>query len=207
MPWDWIGIVTIRSDTRRSTSTNGTIRRQPGLADPDHPAEPEQHALLVLLDDAHRQRQADHHQDDEQTMTMTRMSMSCPHRGDHCGIRRRAILLPRARPARRPGPELADNPAASACASRPLPVNCARIRARGRQQRPANVGNGRVPLADSSPQLAVGSLGRQAAVDQDADRLVDGAQVGQRCAQRLGVRRPGPGEMLVQVDRRVARPQ
>src|SRR5919108_3622987 len=30
MPWDWIGMVTIRSDTRRSTSISGTISRRPG---------------------------------------------------------------------------------------------------------------------------------------------------------------------------------
>jgi hypothetical protein len=30
MPWDWMGMVTIRSDTRRSTSISGTINRRPG---------------------------------------------------------------------------------------------------------------------------------------------------------------------------------
>ncbi len=66
MPWDWIGIVTIRSETRCSTSTNGTITRSPGFARPEHPAEPEQHPLLVLLDDPHRHRQPDQeqHRDD-----------------------------------------------------------------------------------------------------------------------------------------------
>src|SRR4029453_13051159 len=34
MPWDWIGMVTIRSDTRRSTSTSGTISRRPGSRTP-----------------------------------------------------------------------------------------------------------------------------------------------------------------------------
>src|SRR5579863_2330604 len=34
MPWDWIGIVTIRSDTRCSTSTNGMISRNPGSRGP-----------------------------------------------------------------------------------------------------------------------------------------------------------------------------
>ena len=34
IPWDWIGIVTIRSDTRRSTSTNGMISRNPGARGP-----------------------------------------------------------------------------------------------------------------------------------------------------------------------------
>src|SRR5260370_7756787 len=34
MPWDWIGIVTIRSDTRRSTSTTGMIRLSPGAREP-----------------------------------------------------------------------------------------------------------------------------------------------------------------------------
>ena len=31
MPWDWIGIVTIRSDTLHSTSMNGMITPQPGF--------------------------------------------------------------------------------------------------------------------------------------------------------------------------------
>src|SRR5215217_6578843 len=34
MPWDWIGMVTIRSDTRRSTSISGTISRRPGSRTP-----------------------------------------------------------------------------------------------------------------------------------------------------------------------------
>src|SRR5215211_7809773 len=34
MPWDWIGMVTIRSDTRRSTSISGTINRRPGSRTP-----------------------------------------------------------------------------------------------------------------------------------------------------------------------------
>src|SRR5260370_32022513 len=34
MPWDWIGIVTIRSDTRRSTSITGMIRLSPGARGP-----------------------------------------------------------------------------------------------------------------------------------------------------------------------------
>src|SRR5512132_2515235 len=34
MPWDWTGMVTIRSDTRRSTSTTGTIRVSPGSRTP-----------------------------------------------------------------------------------------------------------------------------------------------------------------------------
>src|SRR5215211_7132907 len=34
MPWDWMGMVTIRSDTRRSTSITGTINRRPGSRTP-----------------------------------------------------------------------------------------------------------------------------------------------------------------------------
>src|SRR5215218_760685 len=34
MPWDWMGMVTIRSDTRRSTSISGTISRRPGSRTP-----------------------------------------------------------------------------------------------------------------------------------------------------------------------------
>ena len=34
MPWDWMGMVTIRSDTRRSTSTTGMINRRPGSRTP-----------------------------------------------------------------------------------------------------------------------------------------------------------------------------
>src|SRR5512132_3324696 len=34
MPWDWIGMVTIRSDTRRSTSISGRINRRPGSRTP-----------------------------------------------------------------------------------------------------------------------------------------------------------------------------
>jgi hypothetical protein len=34
IPWDWIGIVTIRSETRRSTSITGTIMTRPGFLSP-----------------------------------------------------------------------------------------------------------------------------------------------------------------------------
>src|ERR671919_1337685 len=34
IPWDWIGMVTIRSDTRRRTSMTGTIRVSPGSRTP-----------------------------------------------------------------------------------------------------------------------------------------------------------------------------
>src|SRR5215207_6745598 len=34
MPWDWIGMVTIRSDTRRRTSMTGMIRVRPGSRTP-----------------------------------------------------------------------------------------------------------------------------------------------------------------------------
>jgi hypothetical protein len=34
MPWDWMGMVTIRSDTRRSTSSTGMIRVSPGSRTP-----------------------------------------------------------------------------------------------------------------------------------------------------------------------------
>ena len=59
IPWDWMGMVTIRSDTRRSTSITGTISAGRAPAPPD-PAEPEQHAPLVLLDDPHRHRKPEH---------------------------------------------------------------------------------------------------------------------------------------------------
>jgi hypothetical protein len=50
--WDWIGIVTIRNDTRRIRWTNGTMKTSAGpscwafdLAEPEHDC------ALVLLDD------------------------------------------------------------------------------------------------------------------------------------------------------------
>ena len=56
IPCDWIGIVTIRSDTRCSTSTNGTMNRKPGsLRRSPGPAGTRR--LLVLFDDPHRHRQ------------------------------------------------------------------------------------------------------------------------------------------------------
>ena len=57
MPWDWIGIVTIRSEIRCSTSITGMMSAQAGFAFTDHPAQPEQHTVLVLFDDPHRHRQ------------------------------------------------------------------------------------------------------------------------------------------------------
>ena len=65
MPCDWIGIVTIRSDTRCRTSTNGMINRSPGSRTPTHPAQPEQHPPLVLLDDPHRKRDQDQQRNDD----------------------------------------------------------------------------------------------------------------------------------------------
>ena len=58
IPCDWIGIVTIRNEIRCSTSTNGMMIRKPGCAFTDHPAQPEQHTILVLLDDPQRHRRA-----------------------------------------------------------------------------------------------------------------------------------------------------
>jgi hypothetical protein len=64
MPWDWTGIVMIRSDTRCSTSMNGMITRNPGDRGPA-PAQPEQHPLLVLLHDPRRQGRAQQEQHDD----------------------------------------------------------------------------------------------------------------------------------------------
>jgi hypothetical protein len=74
MPWDWIGMVTIRSDTRRSTSISGTINRRPGSRTPTT-RRAKQHALLVLLDDPHRQRNPT----SASTVTATR-TVSQPYR-------------------------------------------------------------------------------------------------------------------------------
>ena len=65
IPWDWIGIVTIRIDTRCMTSTNGMITSEPRRAQTQHPTQPEQHPLLVLLDDPHREDQQDHQYDED----------------------------------------------------------------------------------------------------------------------------------------------
>ena len=58
IPWDWIGIVTIRSETRFSTSTNGTITRSPGLrvptTRPRRNSTPSSYCLTILRDNAAR---------------------------------------------------------------------------------------------------------------------------------------------------------
>jgi hypothetical protein len=94
--WAGIGMVTIRSDTRRSTSSTGTISRSPGSRTPTTPAEPEQHPSLVLLDDPDRQPQPQHHQrpgdhrgDDEGFMG----SPSCPGGGRDGSAASRSIHL------------------------------------------------------------------------------------------------------------------
>jgi hypothetical protein len=55
-PWDWIGMVTIRSDTRRSTSTSGTISRRPGartpLTRPTRNSTPRSYCLTIRTDNA-----------------------------------------------------------------------------------------------------------------------------------------------------------
>lgn len=48
MPWDWNGIVMIRSDTRRRTSTNGTISRPPPTLFLDGEFDGRQVAHIVL---------------------------------------------------------------------------------------------------------------------------------------------------------------
>ena len=73
MPWDWIGIVTIRSDTRSTRSINGMKKIRPGPAGTvANLAEVEQHRSLVLLEHANarcEQRERDendcseHHED------------------------------------------------------------------------------------------------------------------------------------------------
>src|SRR4029453_16531782 len=67
MPWDWMGMVTIRSDTRRRTSLRGGIRVRRG---PPPPPQAKQPPPLVLLNDPDRQRQPtqdqhDQHHDDD----------------------------------------------------------------------------------------------------------------------------------------------
>ena len=65
MPWDWIGMVTMRRVTRCRTSTTGMMTVRPGLANADDAAEPEQHALLVLLDHPHREGQEQDRENDD----------------------------------------------------------------------------------------------------------------------------------------------
>ena len=50
----------MRNDTRRSTSTNGTINARPGIAYALHAPKPEQDTLFILLDDPDRHGQRDH---------------------------------------------------------------------------------------------------------------------------------------------------
>src|SRR5664280_2493313 len=49
IPWDWIGMVTMRRLTRRRTSMTGHDERQPGVADPDYPAEAKQDPCSYCL--------------------------------------------------------------------------------------------------------------------------------------------------------------
>ena len=67
MPCDWIGIVTIRSDTRCTRSTNGAIKIRPGpRALVLHLSQPKLDSSLVLLenpDAAKQAKDADQHRD------------------------------------------------------------------------------------------------------------------------------------------------
>src|SRR4051795_2748313 len=64
IPCDWMGMVMMRSETRCTRSTNGTntIRPGPPRAIPDTP-QPEDHGALVLLENAHGQRDTYQHHD------------------------------------------------------------------------------------------------------------------------------------------------
>src|SRR6266487_3859762 len=56
MPWDWIGMVTIRSDTRRRTSISGTISFRPGsrtpTTRPSRNSTPRSYCLTIRTDSA-----------------------------------------------------------------------------------------------------------------------------------------------------------
>src|SRR6266542_1252149 len=56
MPWDWIGMVTIRSDTRRSRSISGTIKVRPGsrtpMTRPSRNSTPRSYCLTTRTDSA-----------------------------------------------------------------------------------------------------------------------------------------------------------
>jgi hypothetical protein len=64
MPCDWIGIVTIRSDTRTSRSITGMIRARPGSFTPAT-LPSRNNTPLVSRHDLYRQRQPDQGDDGE----------------------------------------------------------------------------------------------------------------------------------------------
>ena len=59
MPWDWIGIVTMRSDTFRSTLTIGKMTTRPGAFSPIDATEAEDDAPFVLVHDVEREGKQD----------------------------------------------------------------------------------------------------------------------------------------------------
>jgi hypothetical protein len=83
-PCDWIGIVTIRSVTRRITFTTGMINRRPGSRMPRTRQSRNNTPLLELLDDPHRQRerqqrnQRDDHDNNDQGSRWTLRSSGGP---------------------------------------------------------------------------------------------------------------------------------
>ena len=81
MPCDWIGIVTIRSDTRWMRSISGMMKHEPRPARSVlELAEAELHAALVLLEDPHRRAEHDERQ-------------HADHGDDHPGGHSRRLLL------------------------------------------------------------------------------------------------------------------
>jgi hypothetical protein len=66
MPWDWIGIVMIRSVTPVHDVDERDDHPEPGCPRAPHPTQPEQHTLFILLDDLHRRPEAkqEYQQDD-----------------------------------------------------------------------------------------------------------------------------------------------
>ena len=65
MPWDWIGIVTIRSETLHQPIDDRDDDGQAGVLDTHHLAEAEQHTLLVLGHHSDRERQHDQGDNEE----------------------------------------------------------------------------------------------------------------------------------------------
>jgi hypothetical protein len=94
MPWDWIGMVTIRSDTRRSASTSGTIRVRPGSRTPTtrprRNSTPRSYCWTIRTDEASPTRAST---TSATTMTVNMdISFSLPRSGCH----RKQPLHPRA---------------------------------------------------------------------------------------------------------------
>ena len=86
MPWDWMGMVTIRSDTRRSTSISGTINRRPGSRPrppgPGGTARPSRTAGRSAPTAPTRQHQHRHHEGDQPTAHVCSLLARLPDRGD-----------------------------------------------------------------------------------------------------------------------------